>query len=264
MTRCPPNWGKVTGNLNIITDYDVDGAGNVTKLTDPEGNITTYTVNDLNQTIITVEPLSVTRNTYYDANDRVTKTTVTNDTVNGDTLYTVLKEYDPIGNMTKLIEDVTSTGTLTTTYVYDDNDRLTKQTTPEGVETRFTYDERGLLLTRTLELGTTDANTSNTYDLNGNRTKVTDALGNETTFAFDALDRLTKTTSDIGNVTDRFYDDAGNVTKVSSFDNAGTPNKLAETTTSYDEANRVYKTERMAKKADLSVGCRKTPSGLTR
>src|SRR4029453_12693863 len=57
------------GKLNLITDYDYNSLGQLTKVTDPAGNQTTYTVNALDQTIMALEPLSVTKKYHFDPND---------------------------------------------------------------------------------------------------------------------------------------------------------------------------------------------------
>ncbi len=243
---------SAVGGLALATTYAYDGVGNVTSVTDPNGNVTTSTVNDLNQTILAIEPGSVTRETYYDKNDRVTKVELSNDTDVGNGLFVVDQAYDQIDNLTRVIEDETDTARLTTAYAFDKNDRLTKTTSPDGDEVVYDYDERDLRLTVTREAPSgTDAITIYKYDNNGNRTTSKDPLGNETISAYDGLDRVTKVTQAEGNYRELVYDDAGNV--VTSTSKNSTNTMLARTVTAYDEANRAYKTEKLAKKADLST-----------
>jgi len=241
------------GKLNLVTDYNYDSAGNVTSVTDPKSNTTTYTVNALNQVVQSVEPLSVTRTTIFDANDRVIKTTASNDTTVGDGTYTVDMAYDAQDNRTSVIEDVTSGARVTTAYAYDDSDRLTKVTSPVGNETHYAYDSRDLQtsVTRKAASSPDDAVTTSVYDANGNRVTVTDPRGNNTVFAYDLYDRLTKTTQPQGNYVTSVLDASSNVLTRSHYNVGAT--KLAETVMSYDEANRLYQTDTLAKKSDLST-----------
>jgi RHS repeat-associated protein len=241
------------GKLNLITDYNYDSAGNVTSVTDPRSNTTTYTVNALNQVVQAVEPLSVTKTTIYDANDRVITTTASNDTTVGNGTFTVVKSYDAQDNLTSVVEDLTSGASVTTAYAYDDNDRLTKVTSPVGNETVYGYDSRDLQtsVTRKAASSPNDAVAATVYDENGNRVTVTDPNGNNTVYAYDGYDRLTQTTRPQGNYVTDVLDASGNVLTRSHYNVGAT--KLVETVLSYDEDNRLYQTDTLAKKADLST-----------
>jgi YD repeat-containing protein len=241
------------GGLDLTTAYGYDTKGNVTSVTDPGAHSTVYTVNALNQVILAVEPGSVTKKTHYDSHDRVTKTEASNDTTAGNGWYVVDNAYDQADNLTSVIADLDASVRITTAYEYDDSDRLTKVTSPEGNETVYAYDQRDLQtsVTRKAASAPDDAVRGTTYDANGNRVTATDPNGNNTVYAYDLYDRVTRITRPEGNYVEYAYDAAGNVTQ-QTWKNVGNT-MLARTTNSYDEANRLYQVDRLAKKADLST-----------
>ena len=242
------------GGLNLTTAFAYDGTGNMTSVTDPESHATTYIVNALDQRLTAVEPGSVTKQWHYDSNDHLIKTAVSNDTTIGNGWCVVDYQFDGVDNVTKAIADVDGTSTrLTTAYIYDKSDRLTKVTSPEGNDTEYRYDPRDLR-TSTIRKATSspdDAITILAYDENGNVTSSTDPRGNATTYALDGYDRVTNTTNPLGHYVSLAYDKNGNVTQ-QTWKNVGTTT-LAQTTFFFDEANRLYQMSRLAKKADLST-----------
>src|SRR5262249_45370351 len=94
--------------------------------------------------------------------------------------------------------------------------------------TRFTYDGRDRLLSRTDPDGLAVAYT---YDANGNRTSVSGPSGTAN-YTFDALDRIETVTSSAHEATIYSYDAVGNRQSVAL------PNGLTETY-AYDSANRL-------------------------
>ena len=241
------------GGLNLTTAYAYDSAGNVTSVTDPESHATTYIVNALNQRLTAIEPGSVTRQWHYDANDRLFRTAVSNDSTVGNGWFIVDHDYDVLDNLTRTIADLTDASRITTAYVYDKNDRLTKVTSPVGNDTEYRYDQRDLRTStiRKAASAPDDAITILAYDENGNVTSSTDPRGNATTYALDGYDRVTTTTNPLGHYVTLAYDKNGNVTQ-QTWKNVGTTT-LAQATFSYDEANRLYQSSKLAKKADLST-----------
>ncbi|MGQ0553764.1 MAG: glycosyltransferase [Planctomycetota bacterium] len=242
-----------SGGLNLTTAYAYSSAGNVTSVTDPEGNATTYTVNALNQVILAAEPGSVTRKTHFDEKDRITKTEASNDSTAGNSWFVEDLDYDAVDNLTRRRADLDASVRLTTAYAFDKNDRLTLVTSPEGNETVYGYDQRDLQIThkRKAASSSDDAITVSTYDENGNVVTVTNPLGFATIYVRDGYDRVTKVTKPEGNYHELAYDKNGNVTQQTWKNSANTT--LAQTTFYYDEANRLYQTDRLAKKANLST-----------
>src|SRR3989449_9746804 len=98
-----------------------------------------------------------------------------------------------------------------TTFVYDDVNRTTTITDPEGKQTVIQYNTAGqpTSITDPLTLFTSFA-----YDAQGNLTTTTDALGNTTTRYYDAVSRLIGMTDPRGILTRFSYDHLNRVTQI--------------------------------------------------
>jgi YD repeat-containing protein len=215
----------VGGGLQLATEWGYSKVGNITSIKDPRGNTVTYTVNALNQVTRIVTPISATidldTNFEYDANDNRTKNEVEN--LDGDgTAYsnawiTTTWTYERLNRVATRVDEVDATKTVTTTWTYDKNRNVTNIDQPEGNDTSFTWDERGLLYKKTCGAGSLDAATEEwTYDGNRMVTAYKTGAGNTDATTYDAWDRPT-TEADpgaSGNKTVRAYDHASNVTKV--------------------------------------------------
>ncbi|MGE4485119.1 MAG: hypothetical protein AB7C97_08420, partial [Oscillospiraceae bacterium] len=193
------------GNLLSSKKYEYSDFGNVIKssvLVNPgEWAVTEY---EYGGEYSGVSPTKITSAGIADADGRKSDIiqTYTYDSFSGNALSTT----DGNGN--------------TTTYVYDDLDRLLKETLPDGLCRTNVYDDMRNTLT------TTDANgtglvycydpfgllssvkdgasgavlTERKYDLRDNLISQTDANGNKTEYAYDSLKRVTSTAVyDIGN-----------------------------------------------------------------
>jgi len=170
------------------------------------------------------------------------------------TTQTIEYTYDAVGNRTTMRD-----ATGTTTYTYDQADRLISQTDPQGQQISFAYDGVGNRTGVTFSNGET---VSYGYNENNWLTSVTDAAGNTTTIAYtdvglertvtypngasvsyeyDAASRLEQVTNrTTEGVTARYsytLDDVGN--KLSSTETyAGTQGTINETY-SYDKLYRL-------------------------
>ena len=182
--------------INIVTEYAYDEAGNQLSITDTYGRTTTYEYDDANRLIRTIDP----------AGNESTS------------------EYDEAGN---LVATADALG-RTSAYGYDELNRLISTIDPQGNETTTAYNPDGTVASTVDALGRTtsyqydDLNrvisvidplgneTSTTYDEAGNVASTTDALGRTTAFEYDALNRLILQTDPLGGVTEHFYDPAGN------------------------------------------------------
>jgi RHS repeat-associated protein len=225
---------SVTDPEGRTLSYLYDANGNRTRLTDPDGKVTLYAFDGLNRpTSVAIAGAGVTTYSYfkdsqlkrvdfpnatraaytYDAAGRVESIA---NTLGAATISRYDYGYDANGNRVEQIEE-NGGAPETTTYAYDDADRLTEVAYPDRTAT-YAYDNVGnrigeqavdpggaLLVDRTLannernQLTTiTDhldpqASVTYTWDANGNQTaKTVDTT--TTAFTFDLRDRLVQIT----------------------------------------------------------------------
>jgi RHS repeat-associated protein len=230
------------GSNTFSYAYDVDG--NPTSRTYPDGTLTSYSYDADNRLSTAASNSNTTSYTYDPAGDLTTTTlpsgngyteTRTYDkaghlvevkNANGSTLSDYTATLDPVGNPIQVVQ--TGAVSLTSSYGYDANDRLTSvcyQTSCPNQNDpyiRWTYDKVGNRLTETRSSGTTNysynaadeltaaGSTNYSYDANGNET----AAGN-TTYTYNLANQLTSVTS--GSTTTGYsYDGDGNRTSATT------------------------------------------------
>ncbi len=108
-----PEW--VRDGLNRLTQYDLDGRGNLLSVTDPAGHQTVYTHTPFGRVETVTEPGAVATSVVYDRWDR------------------------PVS----IVE-----GAATTSMVYDGEGNVTSRTCPRGFTTDFVYNLPGWLTDR--------------------------------------------------------------------------------------------------------------------
>lgn len=217
----------VTDQLGHATTYAYDADQNLTDVTDADSRHTVTTYDTENEPTLVTRPGSVTQGTSYDDNgniatqtdglshstsyaydalDRVSSVT---DPLSRVTSYT----YDKNSNPATLVQPGTPTGSLTTTYTYDNANQRTGISYSDGVTHSVTY----------------------TYDADGQRATMVDGTGT-TTYSVDSLHRLTSLTNGHGRVVGYTYDLAGRATSIAYPSNGGT------LTRGYDDAGRLTST----------------------
>ncbi len=184
-----------------------------TQITSPT-NTTTFTHDgDGNVLTVTVSGGGLTRASSftYDANGQVL-------TVNGprtDLNDTTTFEYYSCatGSECGQLKKVTNAlGQVTDYDSYDAAGRLTQWTDPNGLQTSYTYDSRGRVLTVTeTPTSGTARTTTMTYDSVGQLLTQTNPDGSMLTYAYDAAHDLTSVTDNLGNSVTYTYDVMGNV-----------------------------------------------------
>jgi RHS repeat-associated protein len=121
-------------------------------------------------------------------------------------------------------------GNVVNGYIFDDNQRLTAFTDPEGNRTDLKYDENSNLLELTDSKG---VYTHFEYDIFGNLIKETDPIGNISQFSFEYIyNNPTTYKNKKGALTSLTYDNKGNLISITK------PNNATETYT-YDAWGKV-------------------------
>jgi RHS repeat-associated protein len=175
--------------------YDYDGRGNLLERKDDSG-ITTYTWDAQNRPTSKTAG-GVTTSVTYDAASNVTSFT--------DPTGTVTYAYDAANRLVSLAEPggsclgtpVFPNSTKCTGFGYDNADRRTTTTYPNGVKNTTVYDGAGRTtsITATNTGGTVLTRRAYTFTTNGTkdgalRQTVTDQAGAVTTYGYDEINRL--------------------------------------------------------------------------
>jgi RHS repeat-associated protein len=148
---------------SLTTTYTYNEADHLTDVTDWSTHNTHYTYDDAGRLSTTTYPNGVVTTNTYDNADRLTGIATVKSAT---TILSISYMLDDVGNRLTMVD-----GSGTTSYTYDELNRLTGVTYPSG----------------------TPASVSYTYDAMGNRlTMVQDGV--TTTYTYDAADRLTGTT----------------------------------------------------------------------
>jgi RHS repeat-associated protein len=227
-----------------------DDAGRLFKTVDADAKETTFT-HDLNTRTETIKDRAGNTTVHrYDARGNIVQTQSPDGTVTAtdyhhwsDGTLSDLKETESV---TGLFTDsatptaALSTRTLTTHYLYEDDDATTppandgllrKLVDPMGHTTTFTYDDRGNVLTvidanANGGTGIPAPSVTNTYYANGQLQTAADALGHVTTYTYDAkgnpdtetrtvtLTNVDGTSSVVSVLTDRDYNALGQLEKL--------------------------------------------------
>lgn len=277
-----------TNALGKTTSYTYDESGNRLTETDPLGHLTTYTYNGRHQVLSTIDSLGHSTINNYEANGNLLDTTdplgnKTTYTSNGQGLPVIVIDaakgkttfaYDAAGHLTsqtdalnnvtnftydgngnRLTQAVTRTKsdgtkeTLSTSYIYDANNRVTTTTNPDSTttsvaynsigkqsdtfdtfqrKTHYDYDNNGRLSAVTYPDLTFE---SYTYDLDDHKVTMTDRAKRKTSYAYDPVGRLKQATYPDTTFTQTKYDAAGRV--------AQTIDALTNSTFyGYDDADR--------------------------
>ena len=215
---------EVTDAFGERLRYRYDANGNRTSLTDSDGKVTSYSFDALNRVATVTNAAGVT-SYEYDRSSLPTRTTYPNGTLAVTTYDNAMRTatisnrqgasiisiysytYDANGN--RLTQQETNGGPAeTTTYTYDDVDRLLSAAYPDKTTT-YTYD---LAYNRLTEVtvdtgGVTQANKTFGYNSRNQLTSITDGVApaTNTTYEYDFNGNQTIKTRN-GSVTTFVYD----------------------------------------------------------
>jgi RHS repeat-associated protein len=262
------NRTSVTDALGNRTEFTYNLQGRLLTSKDARGNITTNTYDTAGNPLTTVDASGITTavNTFSVLTGQLTRT---KDALNNETSFEYFGSYltkvtDPLGqektftydgNGNRKTESVRRTNSqgqlevLTTTFDYDNLNRLAKTTYPDGTFTRteynslgqqsatidqagnrteFVYDNQGRQIRTIHPDGKFE---ESTFDAEGRRLTSKDRSGKVTNFEYDLVGRLKLTIYSDGTFTISNYDPLGQV--LNSVDARGNA-----TTFTYDDIGR--------------------------
>lgn len=195
------------GGQNLTSQFVYDGAGRLRTAQDPRGvkRVSSYTPNGALSRQYTLDSggsdaLELTIYKYDDL-DRLTRqcqalsdSAISSPESYSSTTVDTLYLYDPLGRRTGVVADAGGSN-LTTSYAYDNLDRVLQVTTPGGIYTTVERDGRGRKVRQIIGAsGGNNLTTAYEYDGNSNLTRVTEPNGTVMTYDYDLFDRRNKST----------------------------------------------------------------------
>ncbi|MBW8017968.1 MAG: RHS repeat protein, partial [Planctomycetes bacterium] len=207
-----PNTQMSIGDGNAITEYQYSDNSQVVMVIDDNGNYTHYEYDTVNRKKRITDAKNNKKSYAYDKKSNVISVTEVeeSDLSEPNAIFTTTYAYDNLDRLTR----VTDNNNNTTEYGYDSRDNRRRVTDALGNETRYEYD--GLnRLTRTIrdmdgdgaDAGDADdIKTGRTYDDNSRLIGQTDDNGNTAGYEYDALNRWIRTTYADGTVVTSTYD----------------------------------------------------------
>ncbi len=209
----------ITDALSQDTTFAYDANSNLTSITDANSHATSYTYDALNRVTAVTDALSRATTYTYDAVGNVTQT----EDGNGVTNRLV---YDTAGRLTGV--DLNNDSSLDIEYAYDDAGRRTSMVDGTGTTT-YSYDNANRL---TSVAAPTTGTVSYGYDDADERTSLTYPDSHAVTYTYTDLGQLETVSDWLSHITTYSYDDAGRLTGIAD------PNAVDGTLT-YDNANRL-------------------------
>ncbi|MFO0799724.1 MAG: LamG-like jellyroll fold domain-containing protein [Gemmataceae bacterium] len=223
-----------------------NAAGRIGSITDSAGRQAVYTYDAANEHLLSVQtPAGVTSYTYSVGNGAATEHALTSVTFpDGTHRYF---GYDALGRLAGTSRDgnaeavaytygdpgevvVTDAVGNASRVFYDQRGLPVRTRDAFGNVTSVAYDPATLAVSRVTD--PTGQTTRYTYDARGNLTSRTDALGHTTRFTYGEFDRLASLTDAAGTTTNYLHDESGNLlateyangtTELATFDPLGNP-----------------------------------------
>ena len=265
---------QITDPLNNLIQYSYDNVSNMLTHTDQNGNVTTYTYNVMNLPASKQVPMgqlstnlydaagmlrqvtdrkSLVKQIYYDGLGRIIKigygATVAQPAVFASTVDVT---WDKGNRPTRIVDS--ASGTVIRTY--DDLDRLTLETTPQG-SVKYTYDAGGRRRTMTVtSQSVTQPTVRYTYDDADRMVQLAQDAGpangnvaQTIKFEYDNANRRIKTTLANGITAAYSYDDANRLSTIAYQKSDGT--SIGDLAYAYDAAGRRIQSSGSLAQTDL-------------
>ncbi|NNF17409.1 MAG: RHS repeat protein, partial [Gammaproteobacteria bacterium] len=194
-----------TDALGNVTNYTYDARGNLEVIEDPLGNTQQIVYDTRGLKIATVDAIGTTTHFTYTAFGQKASQEVISAT--GDLLEKSDFFYDSNGNgitQTDYRRDGLVLRPLTSTFIYDANDRQISATNPEG---GVTLTERNANGDVTLKTDANGNETATVYDNLGQVVQVVNADASTSSFSYDSAGNLLTSTDELGRVTSFIYDE---------------------------------------------------------
>ncbi len=178
------NLTVMTDAVDASTSFSYDGRGNLSTLVDAVGTVTAYR---------------------HDSRGRELEMIVTD--ADGQLMRGESYSYDENGNRitsttTRTLADGTQQS-LTTSFLYDAENRVIQTTFPDGSTTSTVYNSIGKTASSTDQLGRV---TTINYDSRGNQVLMTYPDSSTSSMTYDVENRQTSTTNQLGETTYMLYD----------------------------------------------------------
>ncbi|WP_313427638.1 DNRLRE domain-containing protein [Siminovitchia terrae] len=225
------NLTKVIDENGRTTTYEYDKSGNHTGTVNANGKKASSTYNERNDITLFTDALGRSISYEYDLVGNETKTISPNGSVIEHTYNNVNRKtstfhngvkrfefsYDANGNLLKEKDLLTG---VTTTFVYDADDKLKEKSDSTGKKIMYTYDKNGNPLTSTFVSGTTNLTVNRAVDKNDQTTKITSG-DTGVTFTFTENDQLAGLKNKNGTFSLYNYDGAGQLTSLLTTNSQG-------------------------------------------
>jgi RHS repeat-associated protein len=200
---------ETDGNGDTTT-WQLDAQGRPLQEIAPDGGVWQWARDANGRVTVATDPLNRATTFALDAQGYVTQTTLPD----GATQQYQYQAPFVLGTATTVFHALTTftdERSKTTTFAYDNQGHLTRQTNPLGQATTYAYSASGLMTAATDALNHT---VSYAYDSARRVTTITDALNHTTSLAYDANGHLLTTTDPLNRVTSTAYDVMGRLTTV--------------------------------------------------
>ena len=195
--------------------FQYDKVGNRTQITDSRGKVTQFAYDGMNRLLTTTDPLGNATKNQYDSVGNLTQTTDGNGNskayqydadrrpikITYSTGGSVQFAYDVNGNRIKMVDLVG-----TSTYSYDDLNRLQSYTNPASAALAFTYDAGS---NRTAIQFPGSKTVQYTYDADNRISKATDWNSMAASYSYDRAGRISGVTYPNGLTSQYTYNSVG-------------------------------------------------------